>query len=483
VNSPYSRIGMSGRLAVALAAVVSLLALARPAWPDALASQDNAALQQTASAIAPAASPISAPTRPEPQRSGPAALEGAEDWGKAGQPLQSHMADALFGIPMPWGEEHFEAMRASYLTPDGKKWLAAIMARAKPYLPYIEERIRFYGLPDELAFLPVIESEFSPRNISRSGAAGLWQFMRNSIGGYGMRIDDWVDERRDFMKSTDGALRKLADNYATFGDWNLALAAYNCGDGAIARAIAKAKKDGTAAPDYWDLRKGGFLKGETAGYVPKFLAVASILRYPGRNGLVQSWEEPAEWEAVAPGRPVDLKLLSEQAGLSLAVLREANPELRYGVTPPGSSYELKVPAAAASAVRAVVEDPSRKLIRYYLHTVRSGDTLSGIARRYGTPMPTIASSNPGLRPDSIRLGQVIVVPALKDAPPPEPEVSAGEAPAFSSSYVVAKGDTLWSISLRYEVHPELLAERNGLNLSSVIREGMTLRVPILKPTP
>ena len=88
------------------------------------------------------------------------------------------------------------------------------MARAKPFLPYIEERIRFYGLPDELAFLPVIESEYSPRNVSKSGAAGLWQFMRNSIAGYGMRIDDWVDERRDFMKSTDGALRKLADNYA-----------------------------------------------------------------------------------------------------------------------------------------------------------------------------------------------------------------------------------------------------------------------------
>lgn len=384
---------------------------------------------------------------------------------------------------MPWGEPGFETIRTAYLTPDGKKWLAAIMDRAKPFLPYIEERVRFYGLPDELAFLPVIESEFSPRNVSKSGASGLWQFMRNSISGYGMKIDDWVDERRDFMKSTDGALRKLADNYSYFGDWAIAIAAYNCGDGAMAHAIAAARRAGAANPDYWDLRKRGLLNAETASYVPKFLAVASILRYPGRNGLAQTWEDSASWEAIAPGRPVDLKLLSDLAGVPLDLLRDANPELRYGVTPPGPGYALKVPSASAAAIRAVIGDPTRKLVRYYLHTVRSGDTLSGIARRYDAPLPAILDSNPGLKPDRIYLGQTIVVPALRDAPPPEPETAADDAPNFSSSYVVAKGDTLWSISLRYEVQPELLAERNGLVLSSVIREGMALRVPILKAMP
>ncbi len=254
---------------------------------------------------------------------------------------------------MPWGEPSFEAVRKAYLSPDGKKWLAAIMERAKPFLPYIEERIRFYGLPDELAFLPVIESEYSPRNISKSGASGLWQFMRNSISGYGMKIDDWVDERRDFMKSTDGALRKLADNYSYFCDWAIAVAAYNCGDGAMSRAIAIAKRDGAAAIDYWELRKRGLLNAETAEYVPKFLAVASILRYPGRNGLELSWDESASWETISPGRPVDLKLLSELAGVPLDLLRDANPELRYGVTPPGEGYALKVPSTSAAAVRAV----------------------------------------------------------------------------------------------------------------------------------
>ena len=119
--------------------------------------------------------------------------------------------------------------------------------------------------------------------------------------------------------------------------------------------------------------------------MPRFLAVSSILRYPGRNGLEQSWDEPASWAAIAPRRPVDLKLLSEQAGVSLALLLEANPELRFGVTPPGAGYALKVPAASADAVRAVIEDPTRKLVRYYLHTVRSGDTLSAWRGATGPP--------------------------------------------------------------------------------------------------
>ena len=196
-----------GRWPAAIAAAFVLLFAAAPARPDAMTSQDGA-LQQAASA---AADSPPAPIRPEPQRSSPLPAEAAGAWGEAGAPLQSHAANASYGMPMPWGEEHFEAIRKEYQSPDGRKWLAAIMDRAKPFLPYIEERIRYYGLPDELAFLPVIESEFSPRDVSRSGAAGLWQFMRNSIGGYGMKIDDWVDERRDFMKSTDGAMRKLAD--------------------------------------------------------------------------------------------------------------------------------------------------------------------------------------------------------------------------------------------------------------------------------
>jgi membrane-bound lytic murein transglycosylase D len=391
-------------------------------------------------------------------------------------------AGETFSIPIPWGEPSFESFRAAYLSPDGRKWLEAIMARAGPYLPWIAERVRFYGLPDELVFLPVIESEFSPAAVSRSGATGLWQFMKNSIGGYGIRIDDWVDERRDFIKSTDAALRKLADNYASYGDWNLALAAYNMGDGAVARAVRRARSEAgaPASIDYWYLRRKGCLAAETTSYVPKFLAVAAILSYPRRNGIKVSWDEPQAWASLELSRSIDLCLLADAAKLPLAALKTGNAELRYTVTPPYAGYRIKVPAAAEQAVRAALDDPGLKLLRYYLHTVRSGDTLSAVSRHYGTPLNMIVQANPGLRPDLLRLGQVIVVPALKEAAPMPVATPVDDNLDFSGSYAVIKGDTLWSISLRYNVQPEVLAAKNGLTLQSVLHEGMPLRVPILK---
>lgn len=383
-----------------------------------------------------------------------------------------------FSIPIPWGEPSFESFRTAYLTEGGRKWLGAVMERARPYMAYIAERVRYYGLPDELAFLPVIESEFSPKAVSKSGATGLWQFMRNSIGGYGIRIDDWVDERRDFMKSTDAALRKLADNYAAFGDWNLALAAYNSGLGAVTRALKKA--DPAQGRDYWSLRRQGLLAAETTSYVPKFLAVVAILSYPRRNGLEPGWNDGSAWESLELRRSVDLCLLADAAGLPVSALKAGNAELRYTVTPPWSGYRIKVPAESADAVRAALDDPSLKLLRYYLHKVRSGDTLSAIARHYGTPQAMIVQANPGMKADLLRLGQVIVIPALKEAAPMQAAASDDAKLDFSGSYAVVKGDTLWSISLRYDVQPEVLAEKNGLSLTSVIREGMVLRVPIIK---
>jgi membrane-bound lytic murein transglycosylase D len=378
------------------------------------------------------------------------------------------------GMSLPWGEPSFERFRATWLSEGGKKWFAAVMGRAAPYMPYITERIRYYGLPEELLALPLIESEFSPRAVSRSGATGLWQFMRNSIGGYGIRLDDWVDERRDFMKSTDAALRKLADNKAALGDWELALAAYNAGLGAVTRARQKAP-----GSSYWELRDKGLLPKETVSYVPKFLAAVSILLYPARNGLPLRWDEPVAWETVEIGRSVDLGLLAEAAKIDLETLRHANAELRYGVTPPWPGYALKVPAGKAEAVRAALADPSLKLLRYYFHKVASGDTLSAISRHYGTPQELIVRANPGLQPDRIQLGQSIVVPALKEAGPMA-RPATDELPDFSGTHVVARGETLWSLSLRYEVSPEVLAERNGLELGALIREGFRLRVPILQ---
>ncbi len=389
-------------------------------------------------------------------------------------PLLHHAGQAFNTLALPYGEPQFERFRAAYLSPGGKQWLAAVYERSRPYAAYIQERILFYGVPDELFFLPFIESEYSAKAVSRSGASGLWQFMRNSVGGYDMRMDDWIDERRDFMKSTDGALRKLRSNYERFGDWLLAIAAYNCGAGAMDRAI----KSGLSH-DYWDLRERGYLPQETVSYIPKLLAVVSVAKQGGRNGLAISWTPSIDWAKVRLDRPVDLAMLSATAGVPLDILKTGNPELRYGVTPPEGAYALKVPQVYAAAVSLALES-REALMNVYLHAVRSGDTVSALSKHYEVPIAMIVKMNPGLDPNRIRIGQKIVIPAFKDTKPYLSDNSTDKQLSFTGRYLVAKGDTLWSISLRYGVQPETLAEKNGMSLESVLREGLSLLVPILE---
>ncbi len=456
----------------------------------------------------------------------------------------------VYDMPMPWGDPDFESFRATYMTRAGQKWLAAVMTGSLSYLSYVEERIQYYGLPQELVYLPVVESDYSPTAVSRSGAVGLWQFMKNSISGYGMKIDDWVDERRDFMKSTDGALKKLADNYKALGDWPLAIAAYNAGLGAVSRALAKT---GLEKPTVNDLKQQGLIAKETLGYVPKFLAVASILRYPELHGLPVSWGEPSTWQALPANQPVDLSLLAELIGIPHETLKRGNPELRKEVTPPNPHHLIKVPVDKAEAAKAILDDTSRPLIRYYTYKVKSGDNLGAIAKGYKTSIANIVEANPGLNPDKIRVEQVLRIPAYNGASPPTSVVAAastptstatpavassaagtatlsatltaassglaeagtlasngtatdagdpaatasaspaappiaiaaatlappGSGPIFSGSHTVVKGDTIWNISQRFKIKPELLAEKNGLKVGGVIKIGQVLSVPAL----
>jgi membrane-bound lytic murein transglycosylase D len=375
-------------------------------------------------------------------------------------------------MPLPWDNARFQKFREAYQTPGGRKWLETVIGRSEPYAQYVAERIRWYGLPEELFFLPMIESEWSPRAVSRSGASGLWQFMRNSIGGYDMRVNEWVDERRDFMKSTDAALKKLRDNYDALGSWEMALAAYNCGLGAAMRATVRG-----GSRDYWELCDKGLLPAQTASYVPKYLAIVSLLSRRARNGFALPENPPVEWECVELDKPVDISLLAEASGVSLSDLRAGNMELRYNVTPPEGKYALKVPAKTAPSVREVLARPDFKAMRYYLYKIRSGDTLSALAEHYEVSIALIAKFNPGVKPSLLKIGSTLVIPALKDKKPYVSAPSPGDSLDFSSQYVVAKGDTLWSISLRYGVQPETLAQKNGLDISSIIREGMALKVP------
>jgi len=374
----------------------------------------------------------------------------------------------LSGYDDPLTQKHIE----QYTTRGGKNWLTTVIKRSEPYLAFIRSEIESRGMPGEFVFLPVIESAFSASAVSRSGATGLWQFMRNSIGPYDMKITEWMDERRDFWKSTMGALNKLENEYKRVGSWELALAAYNAGLGTVLNGLKKYPD-----ADYWELCRQKVFKNETIQYVPRLLAVAYILSNPRRFGLEPIWPEDPKWTRIPAGRSVDLGLVAEHAGLSGAELKRANSELIYGITPPDSTYHIKVPAAYAQLITSVLEDPKLTLIRYYFHTIKSGDTLSGIAKRYGVTEKQIRSNNPGLQERYLKVGQRLIIPALKEinlaaAAPRHENVT------FSGNHLVKRGETLWSIALAYNTDPETLARINGMGLNDVLKAGSSIKTPV-----
>ncbi len=380
-------------------------------------------------------------------------------------------------------ERYLETQRAS---------LQQALERAVRLRRFIGSRLEERGLPPELLFLPVLESRYSVRAVSRTGAVGLWQIARSTCGAMGLRNDEWLDERRDFWKSTEAALRKLREDRERFGDWSLALAAYNCGSGCIARIISS-----SGVRDFWQLRDKGLLPPETAEYVPAFFALARICSSPQRYGLSGDWRRAPQWERVELRQSVDLQLLAEALEVNPETLREANAELKTPITPPVErGYRLKVPAGLGTRVEQLLADPKTQLLRYRYHRLRSGDTLYGLARSYGVHLGLLEQANPGLEPHRLAIGTLLRIPvageesatlATAGAPAVAPSAQAGrgarpaepgaEAIGFAASYTIVAGDTLWSIARRFAVTPERLAEANSRALDDLLKPGETLRVP------
>jgi membrane-bound lytic murein transglycosylase D len=360
---------------------------------------------------------------------------------------------------------------AMYTSSSGITYMNSVMDRASLYLPFIKEEIKKRNLPPELAYLPVIESGFMITARSKSGAMGLWQFMLNSISPFDIKVNDFIDERRDFQKSTRGALQKLEDNYKTFGNWELALAAYNCGLGAMNKAVKKTK-----IQDYWELSRRKELKNETIDYVPKFLAAAYVLSNPRRFGI-DCWQETYEWTSIPLKRQVSLDTLAAESGADRELLHRLNAELLHGITPSDRNFRLKIPASHLEQINAVLEREDLVLIRYHYHVVSHGDTLWSMSRHYGASLDLIEQHNPGISNRYLKIGETIIIPAFKDiAPPTRPASNV----RYNAQYVVKKGDTLWSLARMYGVDPQDLAQANNMTLNQILREGITLKVPINK---
>jgi membrane-bound lytic murein transglycosylase D len=366
-----------------------------------------------------------------------------------------------------------------YTSPGGISWLNGVLARGSVYIPFIQEEIARRNLPPELAWLPVIESGFQSTAKSKSGAVGLWQFMMNSIGPFNMKVNDLLDERRDFQKSTRGALQKLEENYRFFGSWPMALAAYNTGLGGVNRIIQK-----TGIRDYWALCEKKEFRTETIHYVPKFLAVAYIISQPRRFGI-EFWPEAIEWSPIPVGKQVALDILAAETGIDPELLRKGNQELIYGITPQDQSYRLKVPASALPLVTELLEREDLKLLEYYRYVVKYGDTLSALSRHYGVSLELIGRHNPGILNRYLKIGETIIVPAFKETGPYAGARAGGaggsgpDALSFGGTHLVKRGETLWSLALAYDVDPEVLAEANGMELNQILPEGKSLKVPII----
>jgi membrane-bound lytic murein transglycosylase D len=286
------------------------------------------------------------------------------------------------------------------------------VSRSGRYLGMIREVLRSRGLPEDLAYTAMIESGFKPDAVSRVGAKGMWQFMAPTARRYGLRVDGWVDERYDPEKSTVAAAAYLRDLHAQFGSWPLAQAAYNAGEVKVLRAIRK-----TGSSDFWTLAESKYLRRETKDFVPQIHAATVIGRDPDRYGFEFDEAEPIAVETVrVPGR-TDLRRLAASSGVPFETLRALNRVLVRSVTPPGRTWELRVPEGSLGAVQTALAPRRQAPVAHVaggkvtrvsasadVHVVRPRDTVTSIARQYGVSVSEVLRWNSLERQARIRPG-------------------------------------------------------------------------------
>jgi membrane-bound lytic murein transglycosylase D len=371
--------------------------------------------------------------------------------------------------------KHVEKAIKSLTGAEGKFFINSYIQSGK-YRPAIVEALNEEGLPEELSWLPLIESGFRTRALSRARALGMWQFIASTGYKFGLERDTWIDERMDPEKSTRAAIAYLKELHGIFGDWTTALAAYNCGEGNILRVIKKQKI--RYLDNFWDLYT--YLPRETASYVPRFMAVLHIINDPERYGItLPSLDQPVPVDKVMVDKQVALKNVAKTIGCSYDEMKDLNPELRRNVTPT-TAYQLKVPSGKKEILLAklpaiptwVAPTPS-----YVVHRVRRGESLSVIASRYGTSVRAIMAMN-GLKKSSyIKQGWKLKVPTSKRSYSKKPSiVQAAHLKGDSSAYVVRKGDSLWKIANRFGTTTKALQSINHLPTTR-LDVGQILAIP------
>ena len=311
-----------------------------------------------------------------------------------------------FDIPVVLNESVLKLL--NFLQTGGRAPFQIWLSRTTRYYPLMRQILVKYGLPKDLVSVALIESGLSYSAYSRARASGPWQFIQATGKLYGLKSDFWIDERRDIIKATDAAARHLRDLYQKFGDWYLVWAAYNAGEYGVTRAM-----DRSGCKDFWELAEVGQLHNETRWYVPKIIAAALIQKNPEQYGFSDiNYLDPIEWDEVDLNGMVDLKAAAKAVGVSLDIMKELNPELRFWCSPPYlKSYRLRIPKGSAeqfrSLYRPTVRDNQVTFTKYMVH---SGETLGHIARATHTSVEALMSANHLTNPRRVRAGLALIVP-------------------------------------------------------------------------
>jgi membrane-bound lytic murein transglycosylase D len=349
-----------------------------------------------------------------------------------------------------------------FQTPRGRTIVETGLSRAGRYREMISRVLREEGVPQDLIYLAQAESAFQPLALSRAGARGIWQFVAYRGHQYGLRHTWWIDERQDPEKATRAAAQHLRDLYGMFGDWYLAMAAYNCGPGNVQKGIER-----TGYADFWELYKRNALPRETKNYVPIILALTLIAKDAAHYNIQVEPETPAATDVVKPGRAIDLRLVAETIDVDVETLRSLNPSLLRLATPDDPSFELHLPQGAAQRFSAEIADiPPDKWVSWRRHRVEAGETLTSIGKKYRVTPAAIADANSLERNAALEAGEKLIIPATQ----PQTETKRRLV-----SYRVRRGDTLGGIADRFSVNAEDLRKWNRLKSNRVSR-GMVLRV-------
>ncbi len=359
------------------------------------------------------------------------------------------------------------------------RYLERVMERADPYLFHIVEQLEARNMPHEIALLPVVESAFDPFAYSHGRAAGLWQFIPSTGKRFGLKQNWWYDGRRDVFASTDAALEYLQYLHRLFdGDWMLALAAYNSGEGTVRRAVRKNRKAGKGE-DFWSLK----LPDETREYVPKLLALSRLVAQP--NAYEQSLRPIPNEPRIAQvetGGQLDLAVAAKLAELPLEDLYQLNPGFNRWATDPKGPFQLVLPLDSVDTFNsALAELPPEERVQWVRHQVQAGDSLSKVAQQYRTTVAVLKDTNQ-LKNDRIRVGKYLLVPvATRNLD--EYKLSAEQRLAriqnrnrggVKKRHVVQAGDSLWKLAKQYQVSVRTLAKWNSMAPGDPLRQGTQL---------